>query len=77
MASSKKKNEIKCQYQTFRKCFGELGLPNEEKATFLPYRDIMADWFTEQYGPEYVEAWRAAIAQAEKEVAALNAQVLQ
>ena len=49
----------------------------EEKATFLPYRDIMADWFTEQYGPEYVEAWRAAIAQAEKEVAALNAQVLQ
>jgi len=49
----------------------------EEKATFLPYRDIMADWFIEQYGPEYVEGWRGAIAQAEKEVAALNAQVLQ
>jgi TRAP-type C4-dicarboxylate transport system substrate-binding protein len=48
----------------------------EEKATFLPYRDIMADWFIEQYGPEYVKGWRAAIAQAEKEVAELNAQVL-
>ena len=37
----------------------------------------MADWFVEQYGPEYVDGWRGAIAQAEKEVLAMNAQVLQ
>ena len=37
----------------------------------------MADWFTAKYGDEYVKGWKGAIAQAEKELAAMNNMVLQ
>ena len=62
----------------FQKAGGTVYVPTpEEKATFLPYRDKMADWFTAKYGDEYVKGWKGAIAQAEKELAAMNGMVLQ
>ena len=62
----------------FQKAGGTVYVPTPaEKATFLPYRDKMADWFTAKYGDEYVKGWKGAIAQAEKELAAMNSMVLQ
>jgi len=62
----------------FQESGGTVYVPSpDEKATFLPYRDQMAEWFVAKYGSEYVDGWKGAIAQAEKEVGVMNAMVLQ
>jgi len=62
----------------FAESGGTVYVPSpDEKATFLPYRDQMAEWFEAKYGSEYVDGWKGAIAQAEKEVGVMNAMVLQ
>ena len=48
----------------------------EEKATFLPARDHMTKWFSEQFGSEWVDKYIAAIKQAEEKLAAERAALL-
>ena len=48
----------------------------EEKATFLPARDHMTKWFTEQFGSEWVDKYTAAIKQAADKLAAERAALL-
>jgi TRAP-type transport system periplasmic protein len=63
-------------FEIFVKDGGQIYVPTaEEKETFLPARETGKQWFVETYGQEWLDAWEAAIAQAEQEVDAERARL--
>jgi TRAP-type C4-dicarboxylate transport system substrate-binding protein len=64
-------------FDTFVKAGGKVYVPTAaEKATFAAGRTTGEEWFTKTYGPEWLDAWKAALRQAEQEVDADRARVL-
>jgi tripartite ATP-independent transporter DctP family solute receptor len=63
--------------QEFRDAGGTVHVPTpEEKATFLTGRDAMKEWFSGQYGDEWLTAFEEAVAQAEDDIAAERARII-
>lgn len=57
---------------------GKLHIPSpEERAGFMEGQKAVADWYTSNYGTEYLDLLKAAVARAEEAVAAENAAVLE
>lgn len=57
--------------EEFRDAGGTVYVPTaEEKQTFLAGRDAMKEWFTAEYGDEWLVAFEEAVAEAEASIAA-------
>ena len=48
----------------------------EDRATFFPARDHITEWFTAEFGAEWVDKYTAAIQQASDKLAAERAALL-
>jgi len=58
-------------YEAFKEAGGTIYVPNaEEKTAFQQAAAPMEDWFKEQYGEEWLNKYKAAIAECENSIAA-------
>lgn len=65
-------------YEAFRKVGGQVYVPTpEEKAQFVDSVKPLKAWFVERYGAEWLDALETAIAEAEAEIKAEDARILQ
>jgi TRAP-type transport system periplasmic protein len=64
-------------YAAFKEAGGEVYVPSAaEKAQFVEKVAPLRKWFTDKYGPEWLDALQASIAKAEADIAAEDAAVL-
>jgi TRAP-type C4-dicarboxylate transport system substrate-binding protein len=65
-------------YEAFREAGGTVYVPTpEEKAQFVEGVQPLKKWFTDKYGPEWLDALETAIADAEAEIAEEDARLMQ
>ena len=64
-------------YAAFKEKGGEIYVPSaEEKAQFVDMVKPLRKWFTDKYGPEWLDLLQKSIAKAEAEIKAEDAAVL-
>jgi len=64
-------------YAAFKEAGGEVYVPSaEEKAQFVEMVQPLRKWFTDKYGPEWLDLLQKSIAKAEAEIEAEDAAVL-